>query len=41
MLIQEHCNEHRMWKHKECDVLIAGDQRKKMINDVLDAEYRG
>jgi hypothetical protein len=23
MMIQEHCNEHRMLKHKEFDVLIA------------------
>jgi hypothetical protein len=37
MLIQEHCDEHRMRKHKECNMLIAGDQRKKTINNVLDA----
>ncbi len=23
MMIQEHCNKHRMLKHKESDVLIA------------------
>jgi hypothetical protein len=37
MLIQEHCNEHRMRKHEECNVLIAGDQRKNTMNNALDA----
>jgi hypothetical protein len=37
MLIREHCDEHRMLKHKECNVLIELAQRKKTIIFVLDA----
>ncbi len=37
MLIQEHCDEHRMQRHKEGDVLIALGKRKKMIDVTLDS----
>jgi hypothetical protein len=30
-----------MPKHKELDVLIVGDQKKKTINNGLDASYWG
>ncbi len=41
MLIQELCNEHRMRRHKECNVLIVLGYRKKTINVALDAYYQG
>ncbi len=31
MMIQEHCDEHRMLKYKESDVLIAVAYRKNTI----------
>ncbi len=36
MLIQGHCDEHRMRRHKEDDVRIVLGQRRKTISDDLD-----
>ena len=40
MMIQEHCEEHRMLKHKEYDVLIAVALRKNTIIITLDRLYQ-
>ncbi len=40
MLIQGHCDEHRMRRHKERDVRIVLGQRKKLINIVLDSKFQ-
>ena len=40
MMILEQLDEHRMLKHKDCDVLIVLALRKKTIIAVLDAQYQ-
>ena len=40
MMIQEHCDEHRMLKHKEYGVLIMVTLRENTIIITLDALYQ-
>jgi hypothetical protein len=41
MLILENCIAPRMLIIKDEDVLIVGEERKKTINNALDAKHRG